>query len=99
MIRVALPGHLRVLARLTEEELLLRVDGAANSANVIAALEQACPALLGTIRHIESGERRAWMRYFACNEDISHWPADQALPEAVQEGREVFRIVTAISGG
>ena len=97
-IRVALPAHLRDLARV-DGDVEVRVDGEPTAATVLDALEAAFPALRGTVRDQVSGERRAYIRYFACGEDLSHEPPDSPLPEAVREGREVFRILGAIAGG
>lgn len=97
-IRVALPAHLRDLARV-DGDVEVRVDGPPTASTVLDAVEAAFPALRGTVRDQVSGERRAYIRYFACGEDLSHESPDSPLPEPVREGREVFRILGAIAGG
>lgn len=96
-VRVALPAHLRTLARVGRE-VTVEVDVVTVDA-VLDALEAAHPSLRGTIREIGSGQRRAFMRYFACGEDISHDPTDAGLPAAVADGSEPLRVVGAIAGG
>lgn len=98
MIRVILPAHLRRLARV-DGEVRLDVSGQATTAAVLDALEAAYPMLRGTIRDQTSGRRRAFMRYFACEEDLSHEPPDAPLPSAVVAGSEPFLIVGAMAGG
>lgn len=97
-VRVALPTHLRTLARV-DGEVRVEVDDPVTAGRVLDALEAAHPTLEGTIRDHGTGERRAYIRYFACGEDLSHEPADRPLPDEVAEGREVFRVVGAIAGG
>lgn len=97
-VRVALPTHLRELAG-AGREVRVAVEGAPSVASVLDALEAAHPALRGTIRERGGGPRRAYMRYLACGEDISHEPPDAPLPPAVADGREPLRVVGAISGG
>jgi sulfur-carrier protein len=97
-IRVELPVHLRTLARV-EGELVVEVSGEPTIANVLDELENRFPALRGTIREHGSRKRRAYMRYFAAGEDLSHEPPDCRLPEAVSAGDEVLRVLGAISGG
>jgi len=106
MIRVELPYHLRNLARVgAEVELDLGLDSGVpegatvTTTDVLDALEARYPMLRGTIRDHASKERRAYLRYFACGEDRSFAPSDEALPEAVQRGEEPFMVVGAISGG
>ena len=94
MTRVVLPYHLRTLAKV-EGEVLVE---AGTVTEVLAALEAAHPALRGTLRDA-AGKRRAFVRFFACSEDLSHTPYDAALPSAVLEGREPFLIVGAMAGG
>lgn len=98
MIRVLLPQPLRTLARV-EGEVELSVEGAITQRSVLDALEEAYPALRGTIRDHATRARRPYVRFFACEQDLSHEPADAPLPEAVATGREPFLIVGAIAGG
>ena len=98
MIRVVLPSHLRVLARVSGE-VTVEVSGAATRNNVIDALEAKYPMLRGTIRDQLTQQRRPLIRFFACAMDLSHEPADALLPEAVVCGEEPFLIVGAIAGG
>ncbi len=100
MIRVLLPQHLRTLAG-TGREVSVAVDGAgpATVQSVLDALEAAHPVLLGTLRDPGTGRRRPFVRFFACEEDLSHDPPDQPLPAAVAEGREPFFVVGAMAGG
>jgi molybdopterin synthase sulfur carrier subunit len=98
MIRVLLPYHLRTLARV-DSEVLLEVEGPPTLAGVLDALEACYPVLRGTIRDQISGQRRPFVRFFACEGDLSHHPPDSALPEAVVSGREPFLVVGAIAGG
>jgi molybdopterin converting factor small subunit len=98
MIRVELPAHLRTLARV-DREVSLDVAGAATQGAVLDALESAYPQLRGTVRDHVTRERRAFVRFFACGEDLSHEPADAPLPEAVARGEEPFVILGAIAGG
>jgi len=97
-VRVVLPYHLRTLARVGGE-VTVEVDGPATVRAVLDALEARYPALRGTIRTYETGERRAFLRFFACEEDWSHEPLDAELPRAVAEGAEPLLIVGAIAGG
>jgi len=98
MIRVVLPAHLRTLARV-DGEVRLDVEGAATVGAVLDALETRYPMLRGTIRDQVTQRRRAFLRFFACEEDLSHEPADTPLPEAVVTGKEPFLIVGAMAGG
>ena len=98
MIRVALPAHLRTLARV-DGEVALDVEGPVTQSSVLAALEARYPALRGTIRDHVTLKRRAFIRFFACEQDLSLEPPDAALPEAVASGKEPFFIVGAIAGG
>ena len=98
MIRVLLPQPLRTLARV-EGEVELEVEGAVTQRSVLDALEARYPALRGTIRDHTTLERRAFVRFFACEQDLSHEPADAPLPEAVADGTEPFLVVGAIAGG
>ena len=98
MIRVALPAHLRTLARV-DGEVELNVQGQATQCSVLDALEARYPMLRGTIRHQMTGQRRAFVRFFACELDLSHEPPDAPLPDAVARGAEPFLVVGAMAGG
>jgi len=98
MIRVVLPAHLRTLARVGGE-VELRVDGEVTQRAVLDALEAAYPALRGTIRGHDGGPRRAFIRFFACEQDLSHESPDAPLPVAVATGAEPYLIVGAMAGG
>ena len=98
MIRVVLPSHLRTLAKI-DGEVRLELDDKATPRSVLDALEARYPMLCGTIRHHDTQERRAFVRFFACEEDVSHEGPDVPLPEAVASGAEPFLIVAAIAGG
>ena len=98
MIRVVLPHHLRNLA-CVGKELVVQVDGPATQRAVIDALEAAYPMLRGTIRDHATGHRRAFVRFFACEQDLSHELPDAPLPEAVALGAEPLLIVGAMAGG
>ncbi len=97
-IRVELPQHLRTLAGVSGE-VTLDVAGAVSVRTVLDALEARYPMLKGTIRDHGTKERRAFLRFFACEEDWSHEPVDTALPEAVASGSEPLLIIGAIAGG
>jgi hypothetical protein len=98
MIRVVLPYHLRTLARV-QGDVELQVEGPATLRGVLDALEARYPMLRGTIRDHVTLERRAFLRFFACQQDLSHEPPDTPLPEAVTRGDEPFLVVGAIAGG
>jgi molybdopterin synthase sulfur carrier subunit len=98
MIRVALPASLRVLARI-DGDVELDVRGAVTQRSVLDALEARYPALSGTIRDHVTQRRRAFIRFFACEQDLSHESPDAPLPDAVARGSEPFLIVGAIAGG
>ncbi len=98
MIRVVLPAHLRTLARVGGE-VELDVTGPLTQASVLDALERRYPALAGTIRDHDGGARRAFIRFFACEQDLSHEPPDAPLPDAVATGAEPYLIVGAMAGG
>jgi hypothetical protein len=98
MIRVTLPPHLRKLAHL-DGEVQLEVAGQITQGTVLDALEARYPMLRGTIRDHVTYKRRAFVRFFACGEDLSHEPPDAPLPTAVANGAEPFMIVAAIAGG
>jgi photosystem II stability/assembly factor-like uncharacterized protein/molybdopterin converting factor small subunit len=97
-IRVVLPAHLRTLARVVGE-VELDVTGQVTQRSVLDALEARYPALAGTIRDHDGGARRAFIRFFACEQDLSHQPPDTPLPEAVASGTEPYLIVGAMAGG
>lgn len=98
MIRVVLPYHLRNLARV-EGEVEVETEGPATLRSVLDALEARYPVLRGTIRDHVTLERRAFLRFFACEQDLSHEPPDDPLPGAVARGEEPLLIVGAIAGG
>jgi sulfur-carrier protein len=98
MIRVVLPAHLRTLARV-DGEVKLDVEGKVTQRSVLDALEAGYPALRGTIRDQVTHERRAFVRFFACEQDLSQESPDDPLPEAVATGVEPFLIVGAMAGG
>jgi sulfur-carrier protein len=98
MIRVTLPPHLRKLAQI-DGEVKLDVAGAVTQRTVLDALEAKFPMLRGTIRDHDTQRRRAFVRFFACGEDLSHETPDAPLPDAVANGAEVFMILGAIAGG
>jgi molybdopterin synthase sulfur carrier subunit len=98
VIRVVLPAHLRTLAR-TGGEVQLDVDGAPTQRTVLDALESRYPMLRGTIRDHVTQERRPFVRFFACEEDLSHQEPDTPLPARVAQGEEPFLVVGAMAGG
>lgn len=98
MIRVVLPAHLKTLAGVNRE-VELDVAGTATQEAVIDELERRFPALRGTIRDPATQRRRVFIRFFACEEDLSHEPPDTPLPDAVVQGREPYFIVGAMAGG
>jgi molybdopterin converting factor small subunit len=98
MIRVVLPAHLRGLARVSGE-VELQVDGQVTQCSVLDALEARYPMLRGTIRDQRTMRRRAFIRFFACQKDLSHEQPDAPLPEAVAAGAEPYLIVGAMAGG
>jgi molybdopterin converting factor small subunit len=95
-IRVRLPAHLRQLAHCERE---VTVQAEPTQRGVIDALEASFPGLRGTLREPGSGRRRAFVRFYACEEDLSHEPPDAPLPPAVVEGREPFLVIGAMAGG
>lgn len=97
-IRVVLPAHLRTLARV-EDEVTLEVEGRPTLRSVLDALEACYPVLRGTIRDHVTERRRPFVRFFACEQDLSHEPPDAPLPDAVVTGAEPFLIVGAMAGG
>jgi hypothetical protein len=98
MIRVVLPHHLRTLARVGKE-VELRVEGPTTLGSILDALEAQYPMLRGTIRDHITQQRRPFIRFFACGQDLSHDPPDALLPDAVATGTEPFLVVAAIAGG
>ncbi len=98
MIRVVLPHHLRTLAHVSDD-VELEIEGRATLSSVLDALEARYPMLRGTIRDHVTLQRRPFLRFFACQEDLSHEPPDTPLPDAVVSGAEPLLIVGAIAGG
>ena len=98
MIRVVLPYHLRTLAKV-DAEVQLDVKGSVTQRSVLDALEARYPMLAGTIRDHTTRQRRPFLRFFACGEDLSHEPPDVRLPDKVASGEEPFFVVGAIAGG
>ncbi len=98
MIRVVLPAHLRTLAHV-DGEVKLHVEGQVTQRSVLDALEARYPMLRGTIRDHVTQQRRAFVRFFACEQDLSHELPDAPLPDAVAKGAEPFLIVGAMAGG
>ena len=98
MIQVVLPAHLRTLARV-DGDVELQVEGPVTQRSVLDALEARYPVLRGTIRDHDTQQRRAFLRFFACEQNLSHEPPDAPLPDAVTRGEEPFLIIGAIAGG
>jgi hypothetical protein len=98
MIRVVLPAHLRTMAKV-DREVSVAVEGPVTQRSVLDAVEAEYPMLKGTIRDQNTKQRRAYLRFFACEKDISHDSPDDPLPEAVVSGAQPFLVVGAISGG
>ena len=98
MIRVVLPYHLRTLARV-DGDVQLDVEGPVTPRSVLDALEARYPMLRGTIRDHVTGQRRPFLRFFACEQDLSHDPLDTPLPDAVVSGAEPFLVIGAVAGG
>ncbi len=98
MIRVVLPAHLRALARVNAE-IKVEVEGTATQRSLLDALESCYPMLRGTMRDHVTQRRRAYVRFFACEQDLSHEPPDDPLPRAVISGLEPFLVVGAMAGG
>jgi len=98
MIRVIIPYHLRNLAKVGEE-IELNIEGPVTQRSVLDALEERYPMLCGTIRDHVTKERRAFLRFFACQQDLSHDPPDIPLPPEVVSGAEPFIVLGAIAGG
>lgn len=98
MVRVEIPAHLRTLANVSGE-ITLEVATPVTQRSILDALEACYPMLCGTIRDHTTRQRRAFLRFFACEEDLSHESPDAPVPEAVASGREPFLIIGAIAGG
>ncbi|HKO96828.1 MAG TPA: MoaD/ThiS family protein [Pyrinomonadaceae bacterium] len=98
LIRVVMPAHLRTLAGV-KGDVTVEVDGEVTSRSILDALEKQYPMLRGTIREHVSGERRPFLRFFACNEDVTHESPDTPLPEEIASGAEPFYVIGAIAGG
>jgi sulfur-carrier protein len=98
VIRVVLPAHLKTIAHI-DGEVQLAVDGDITQRAVLDALEDRYPKLRGTIRDQSTQKRRAFVRFFACEEDLSHEPPDAPLPDAVAKGTEPFMVIGAMAGG
>ena len=98
MIRVILPAHLRTLARI-DDELKIDVNAPVTQRSILDAIEERYPMLRGTIRDHVTKQRRPFLRFFACEEDLSHESPDAPLPEAIASGAEPFFIIGAIAGG
>ena len=98
MIRVELPAHLRILAKV-EGEVRLEIDGPVTVRSILDGLETRYPALGGALRDYRTGQRRPFVRFFACERDLSHDSPDEPLPEKVARGEEPFLVVGAIAGG
>ena len=97
-VRVSLPAHLRTLAGVNDD-VAVHVAGAVTQRSVLDALEHELPVLRGTIRDHVTQQRRPFLRFFACEQDLSHDPADSPLPDAVARGDEPFMVIGAIAGG
>lgn len=98
MIRVELPAHLRTLAQI-RSEIVLDIAGPVTQRSILDALEARYPMLCGTIRDHVTKQRRPFLRFFACAEDLSHQPPDAPLPAAVASGKEPFIVIGAVAGG
>ena len=99
MIRIILPVHLRVLAGIAEKEISLPVEAPVTITRILDAVEQKYPNLTGTLRDHGTTKRRAMIRFYACQEDLSHDSPENPLPEKIADGREPFYIIAAIAGG
>ncbi len=98
MIRVAMPAHLRTLAGVNGD-ITLEIEGEVTRRSILDTLEKNYPMLRGTIREHVSGERRPFLRFFACGEDITHQSPDDPLPQEIASGAEPFYVIGAIAGG
>lgn len=99
VIRVVLPAHLRTLARIGNDEIQVELNGEPTLGAVITAIERTYPVLCGTIRDYSTEKRRPFVRFFACEQDLSHERPETRLPEAVVNGKEPFLVVGATAGG
>lgn len=99
MIRVILPAHLRTLAGVNGDEVTVPLEAEPTLASVLDAIEAQYPVLRGTIRDHLTRKRRPFVRFYACEQDLSHDPPDTPLPEAVVKGKEPFLVVGAMAGG
>ena len=99
MIRVVLPAHLRTLARVGNDEVEVQLNGPPTLGAVLDAIEASYPVLRGTIRDYGTAKRRPFVRFFACEQDLSHERPDTRLPDAVVNGKEPFLVVGATAGG
>ncbi len=99
MIRITLPFHLRTLAHIEEEEVRIEVQGLPTLSAAIDALEARHPVLRGTIRDYATGRRRPFLRFYACEKDLSNDPPEKMLPEGVLSGKEPLLIIGSIAGG
>jgi len=100
MIRVVLPAHLRTLAGISlSEDATVEIEGEVTRRSILDALELQYPMLCGTIREHVSGERRPFLRFFACGEDVTHESPDAPLPREIASGAEPFYVIGAIAGG
>jgi hypothetical protein len=97
-VRVEIPAGLSLLAD-TQRDVRVRVDGLVTQRTILDALEQGYPMLMGTIRDRNSGRRRPFIRFFACQQDLSHVSPDEPVPDAVTTGQEPFLVVGAVAGG
>ena len=98
MVRVTLPAHLRTLAKV-DGEVSLEITGPVTQRSILDKLEEEYPSLRGCIREYDTFKRRAFIRFFACEEDLSHESPDAPLPEAIASGKEPFMVIGAIAGG
>ena len=99
MIRVVLPQHLRTLAKVGDEVQIELIEGCATTRAILDALEARYPVLEGTIRDHVTLKRRPYVRFYACEEDLSHESPDMPLPQAIADGKEPFLVVGAMAGG
>jgi sulfur-carrier protein len=99
VIRVVLPAHLRTLARVGNDEVEVQLNGPPTLGAVLDAIEASYPVLRGTIRDYGTAKRRPFVRFFACEQDLSHERPDTRLPDAVVNGKEPFLVVGATAGG
>jgi hypothetical protein len=97
-IRIVMPAHLRTLAGVSGD-VTVQVDGEVTRQSILDALERQYPMLRGTIREHVSGERRPFLRFFACGEDVTHQSPDDPLPQEIASGAEPFYVIGAIAGG